>query len=50
LADKEGVEDVALPDSIAFSRANQATLNTCPFEEVGIGADSPLFFRKVASN
>jgi hypothetical protein len=50
LADKEGVEDMALPDSIAFTRADEATLNTCSFEEVGIGADLPLLLRKVAGD
>jgi hypothetical protein len=49
LADEEGVEDMALPDSIPFTRANQAPLNTWPFKEIGIGADSPLLLRKVAS-
>jgi hypothetical protein len=49
LADEEGVEDMALPDSVAFTGADEATLNTCTFKEIGIGADSPLLFRKVAS-
>jgi hypothetical protein len=41
---------MALPDSIAFTGANQATLNAGTFKEVGIGADSPLFFRKVGGD
>jgi hypothetical protein len=49
LADKEGVEDMALPDAIAFTGADKATFDTWTFEEIGIGADSPLLLRKVAS-
>jgi hypothetical protein len=40
---------VALPDTITFTRADETTLDTWPFEEIGIGADSPLLLRKVAS-
>ena len=50
MADKELVEDMALPDSIALSRANQTTLNTCSLKEIGIGAYLALLFRKVASD
>jgi hypothetical protein len=49
LADKEGVEDMALPDAIAFTRADEATLNTSSLKEIGIGPDSPLLLREVAS-
>jgi hypothetical protein len=50
LADKERVEDMALPDTLTFTGADEATLNTCPFKEVGIGADSRLFLGEVASD
>jgi hypothetical protein len=49
LADKEGVEDMALPDAVTFTGANEASFDTWPLKEIGIGADSPLLFRKVAS-
>ena len=49
MADEEGVEDMALPDAVALSWADKATLNTSSFEEIGIGTDSPFLFRKVAS-
>jgi hypothetical protein len=49
LADKEGVKDMAFPDSIALTWADEAALNTGTFKEVGIGAYLALFFRKVAS-
>jgi hypothetical protein len=48
LADEERVEDMALPDTVTFAGANEATLNTGSLEEIGIGANSPLLFRKVA--
>ena len=50
MADEEGVEDMALPDSITFTGADQAALNTGTFKEIGVGADSPLFLRKVAGD
>jgi hypothetical protein len=49
LADKEGVENMALPDAIAFTRADEATLNAGSLKEIGIGADSSLFLWEVAS-
>jgi hypothetical protein len=50
LADKEGVEDMALPNPVTFTWADEASLNAGPFEEISIGADSPLLLRKVAGN
>ena len=41
---------MALPDSLTFAWADEATLDTGPFEEIGISADRPLLFRKVASD
>jgi hypothetical protein len=41
---------MALPDSIAFTGANEASLNTCTFEKFRVGTDSPLPLGKVASN
>ena len=40
---------MALPDSITFAWADEAALDTWPFKEIGVGADSPLPLRKVAS-
>ena len=41
---------MALPDTVTFTGADQATLNTGPFKEIGIGADSPLLLRKVGGD
>jgi hypothetical protein len=39
---------MALPDSIAFTWTDKAAFDTGSFKEIGVGADSPLFLRKVA--
>ncbi len=39
---------MALPDTVAFTGADEATLDTGTFKEIGVGANSPLLFRKVA--
>ena len=39
---------MALPDSIAFTGADEATLNTGSLEEIGVGSNSPLLLREVA--
>ncbi len=40
---------MALPDAVTFTGADKASFDTWPLKEIGIGADSPLLFRKVAS-
>ena len=44
---KEGVKDMALPDPLPLTRANQATLNPSGRQKVGIAANLGLSLWKI---
>ena len=46
----EAVEDMALPDTFALTRADEATLNSGSYQELGIGADFSFALREVAAD
>ena len=46
----EAVEDVALPDPLAFAGADQPTFNSGGREKVGIALDLCLAFWEVAAD
>jgi hypothetical protein len=46
----EAVEDMALPDTIALARANQATLNSGTYQELGKCPNLSFSLWKVAAD
>ena len=48
--DMEAIEDMALPDTFALTRPNEATLNSGSYQEFGIGLNLCLAFWKVAAD
>ena len=48
--DMEAVEDMALPNALAFTWADKASFNPCCYEKLGIGENLALTLRKVAAD
>jgi hypothetical protein len=46
----EAVEDMAVPDTFALARPNEATLNSGGYQELCIGADFSFALWKVAAD